>query len=72
MEPVPGVTVSHEAPDVAVQAKVPPPVLRMASDCVAGLPLPCCAVNEKLAGFTPKAGGVGAAVTVSETGMVRI
>ena len=68
--PVPeaGLTVSHVALSVAVQERVPPPVLLMLSVWVAGLLPPCWAVKDKLSGLAPMAGGTGAAVTVKDTG----
>ena len=54
---------------LAVQVKVPPPVLRMLSVCAAGLLPPWIAVNARLVGLAPMAGGTGAAVTVKETGI---
>jgi hypothetical protein len=36
------------------------------------LPPPCWAVNEKLVGLAPIAGGTGAAVTVKVTGTVTL
>lgn len=70
--PVPdaGVSVSHAALSVTDQANVPPPVLLMVTVCGAGLPPPCCAVNDKLVGLVPMAGGAGAAVIAKLTGTV--
>ena len=70
--PVPLVveSVSQPAVSLAVQVRVPPPVLLMLRVCVAGLLPPWVAVNEKLVGLAPIAGGTGAAVTVKETGTV--
>ena len=70
--PVPPVveSVSQLAVSLAVQARVPPPVLLMLRVCVAGLLPPCVAVNEKLVGLAPIAGGTGAAVMMKETGTV--
>jgi hypothetical protein len=39
---------------------------------LAGLPLPCCAVNDRLVGLKPMAGGTGAGVTVKATGTVLL
>src|SRR5262245_22433516 len=60
-----GLSVSQVALSLAVQARVPPPVLLRAMVWVAGLPPPWVAVNEMLVGFAPIA---GAAVTVRVTG----
>ena len=65
-----GLTVNHAAPSLAVQVKVPPPVLRILSVCAARLLPPWIAVNARLVGLAPMAGGTGAAVTVKETGIV--
>ena len=56
--PVPeaGLRVSHAALSLADQLRVPPPVLLRLSVCAAGLPLPCCAVNEMLVGLAPMVG----------------
>ena len=61
--------VSQGALSLAVQFKVPPPVLLIVRVCVAGLD-PTWAVKEKLAGLAPIAGAKGAAVTVNVTGTV--
>jgi hypothetical protein len=60
--PVPeaGLRVSHAALSLALQVKVPPPVLLMLTVWEAGLLPPCCAVNDKLVGLAPMAGGTGA------------
>lgn len=70
--PVPeaGLTVNQAALSLALQLKVPPPVLLMVTVWVAGLAPPCVAVKEKLAGLAPIAGGTGVAVTVNVTGTV--
>lgn len=70
--PVPegGLIFSHEAFSLAVQARLPPPVLLMFRDLEAGLPLPCCTVNEMLVGLVPIAGGEGMVVMVKVIGMV--
>jgi hypothetical protein len=52
---------------LAVQLKVPPPVLLIVRVWVAGLD-PAWAVKEKLVGLAPIAGATGAVVTVRETG----
>jgi hypothetical protein len=67
--PVPVVVdnVSQAALSLAVQFKVPPPVLLIVRVWVAGLD-PACAVKEKLAGLAPIAGAMGVVVTVNETG----
>lgn len=73
IEPVPvpevGDIVSQVALSLALQVKVPPPVLLIVNVCAAGL-APVCAVNEKLAGLAPIAGAAGGAVTVNVTGIV--
>jgi hypothetical protein len=68
--PVPevGETVNQVALSLADQVKVPPPVLLILRVWFAGLPPPCWAVKEKLAGLAPIAGGAGAAVTENVTG----
>ena len=58
--PLAGDTVSHAALSLAVQLKVPPPVLLMLTVWAAGLLPPCWAVKEKLVGLAPIAGGTGA------------
>jgi hypothetical protein len=65
--PVPevGETVNQVALSLADQVKVPPPVLLILRVWFGGLPPPCWAVKEKLAGLAPIAGG---AVTVKVTG----
>jgi hypothetical protein len=55
---------------LALQLKVPPPVLLMLTVWVAGLAPPCVAVKAKLAGLVPIAGDRGVAVTVNVTGTV--
>ena len=69
--PVPEARLSanHAALSLAVQVRVPPPVLLIVRVWVAGLPPPCWAVNEKLVGLAPIAGGTGAAVIVKVTGI---
>jgi len=44
---------------LALQFKVPPPVLLMLNVCAVGLLPPCCAVKDKLAGLAPIAGLTG-------------
>ena len=68
--PVPALRVNQPVFSLAVQFKVPPPVLRMLSVCAAGLLPPWIAVNARLVGVALMAGGTGAAVTVKETGIV--
>ena len=68
--PVPVVRVNQPVFSLAVQFKVPPPVLRMLSVCTAGLLLPWIAVNARVVGVALMAGGTGAAVTVKATGIV--
>jgi hypothetical protein len=60
--PVPLVVarVNQGALSLAVQARVPPPVLLMLNICTMGLPLPCWAVKEKLAGLAAIVGLAGA------------
>ena len=52
------------------QVKVSAPPLVIFTDLATGLPAPCIAVNDKLAGLSPIV-GLGAAVTVKLTGTVR-
>ena len=68
--PEPAVRVNQPVFSLAVQFKVPLPVLRMLSVCAAGLLPLWTAVNARLVGFAPMAGGIGAAVTVKATGIV--
>ena len=72
--PVPeaGETVSQVLLELAVQLKVPPPVLLTFSVWAVGLLPPCWAVKVRLVGLAPIAGGTGAAVTVNVTGMVTV
>ena len=60
--PVPeaGLRVSHAAVSLALQLKVPPPVLLMLTVWAAGLLPPCWAVKDKLVGLAPIAGSTGA------------
>jgi hypothetical protein len=51
--------VSHAALSLALQLKVPPPVLLMLTVWDAGLLPPCWAVKDKLVGLAPIAGGTG-------------
>jgi hypothetical protein len=44
---------------LALQLKVPPPVLLMLNVCALGLPLPCCAVKDRLVGLAPIPGLTG-------------
>jgi len=64
--PVPeaGLTVNQVAVSLALQFKVPPPVLLIVRLWLAGLLPPWVAVKEKLAGLAPIAGGAGAVITV--------
>ena len=55
---------------VTDQVRVPPPRFVMDRVCVAGLPVPCSTVKDRLVGLAPMTGGTGAAVTVKETGIV--
>jgi hypothetical protein len=68
--PVPeaGLSVNQAALSLAVQLKVPPPVLLMLTVWDAGLAPPWVAVKERLVGLAPMAGGMGAAETVKVTG----
>ena len=68
--PEPAVRVNQPVFSLALQFKVPPPVLRMLSVCAAGLLPPWIAVNARLLGLAPMAGGTGAAVTMKVTGTV--
>ena len=69
-EPEAGLRPSHAALSLALQVKVPPPVLRIVSAWAAGLLPPCWVVKEKLVGLAPIAGGTEAGVTVKETSTV--
>jgi hypothetical protein len=55
---------------LAVQLRVPPPVLLMRKVWVAGLAPPCVPVKERFVGLVPIAGGTGAVATVNVTGTV--
>jgi hypothetical protein len=59
--PVPeaGFTVSHDALSLALQLRVPPPVLLMFTVWLAGLAAPCVAAKARLVGLAPMAGGTG-------------
>jgi len=57
---------------LALQFKVPPPVLLIFRVLAMGLPPPCWAVKDRLIGLAPIAGGTGAAVTVNVTGTVTV
>ena len=69
--PVPeaGLTVNHEALSLAVQMRVPPPVLLMLTVWAAGLLPPCWAVKERLVGLAPIVGLTG--ITGAEGGEVN-
>ena len=69
--PVPeaGLSDNQVALSLALQLKVPPPVLLMVKVLGAGL-APAWAVKDRLVGLIPKAGGTGAAVMVKVTGIV--
>ena len=56
--PVPeaGLRDNHAALSLALQLKVPPPVLLMVKVWAAGLPPPCWAVKDRLFGLAPIAG----------------
>ena len=68
--PEPAVRVNQPVFSLALQFKVPPPVLRTLRVCAAGLLPFSIAVNARLVGLALRAGGTGAAVTVKETGIV--
>ena len=53
--PVPnaGLTDSHAVLALALQLKVPPPVLLIVTVCAKGLPPPCWAVKDRLGGLAP-------------------
>ena len=70
--PVPAGELSDNqaALSLAVQLKVPPPVLLMLRVCAAGFAPPWVAAKDRLVGLAPMAGGTGAALTVKETGTV--
>ena len=72
--PVPeaGLRLSQAAVSVAVQVKVPPPVLLSVTDWLAAVVLFSCAVSVTLRGVAPIAGGTGAAVIVKETGIATV
>jgi hypothetical protein len=67
-----GETASQVVSGLALQLKVPPPVLLIFTVWVMGLPPPCWAVKDRLVGLAPMAGGTGAAVTVKVTGTVIV
>ena len=56
--PVPeaGLSDSHVVLLLALQIKVPPPVLSIVKIFAVGLPPPCCAVKDRLVGLAPIAG----------------
>ena len=56
--PVPeaGLSDSQVVLSLALQLKVPPPVLLMVKVCAVGLPPPCWAVKDRLVGIVPIAG----------------
>ena len=62
-----GEAASQVVSGVALQLKVPPPVLLIFRVCATGLPPPCWAVKDRLDGLIPIAGG---AATAKVTGMV--
>ena len=68
--PVDGDRLNHAALSLADQVSVPPPVLLTFKVWTAGLLPPCWALNDRLVGLIPIAGGTGAAVTVNVTGTV--
>jgi len=65
-----GETASQVVLGLALQLKVPPPVLLMLTVWVAGLAPPWVAAKERLVGLAPMAGGTGAVATVNVTGTV--
>ena len=67
--PLAGDTLSQLALSDAVQSIEPPPVLLTDKVLAAGLAPPCVALNDRLAGVTDSAGGVGGS-TVNVTGIV--
>jgi hypothetical protein len=68
--PLAGESDSHVASSLAVQFRVPPPVLVTEIVFAAGLAPPCVAENDKLAGEADNTGGVGGGSSVSVTGIV--
>lgn len=70
--PEAGESVNQAALSLAVQVRVPPPVLLMFSVWAAGLPSPRWTVKDKPVGLVPMAGGTGAGATVRFTGMVIV
>jgi hypothetical protein len=66
-----GLSVSHAVFSLAVQDKVPPPLLEMVTGFGAGVVPPTDAVKVRLVGLSPIAGVVGA-VTVRATGTVFV
>ena len=75
--PVPeaGETASQVVLGLALQFKVPPPVLLMVRVCAAGLPPPCWAVKDRLvglvqiAGLTETTGAEGGEINSANPGM---
>ena len=57
--PEAGETASQVVLGLALQLKVPPPVLLMLTVLVAGLVPPCVAAKERLVGLAPMAGDTG-------------
>ena len=57
--PLCGLTDSHGTDSLAVQSRLPPPVLVTAMFCAAGLAPPCVAVKDSVFGETDKAGWGG-------------
>ena len=54
--PDPGLTDNQDVLALALQLKVPPPVLLMVTVCEKGLLPPCWAVKDRLVGLIPIAG----------------
>jgi hypothetical protein len=69
--PEAGESVNQAALSLAVQVRVPPPVLLMFSVWAAGVPSPRWTVKERPVGLALIAGGTGAGATVRLTEMVR-
>ena len=67
-EPEVGFTLNQLALSDALQLRLPPPVLVIVTDWLAGLAAPCVAVKLRLVGLTPML--AGAVVTVKLTGTV--
>jgi hypothetical protein len=66
--PDPGLTDNQDVLALALQLKVPPPVLLMVTVCAKGLLPPCWAVKDRLVGLIPIAGLSG--TTGAEGGVI--